>query len=147
MHSLLTPSHRCTIRERRGRAVAAALALVLATAAGAPAAPAPSDAPRDTVLRGEVVEAPCFVIGGRRGDGHRQCALMGARSGESLGVLDDQTKLLFVVVQDLTAEPQPNPLLPYVAQRVEARGTVVERGGINGIVIRQVRSLSPPPRR
>ncbi len=110
------------------------------------ATPVP-DGPRETVLRGEVVETACFVIGARRGDGHKQCALMGARSGESLGVLDDQTKLLFVVVPDLTAGAEPSPLLPYIAQKVEARGVTVERGGINGIMIRQVKALNPPAKR
>jgi len=120
---------------------------MLAMASGAHAAPAPTDAARETVLRGEVVETACFVIGARRGEGHRQCALMGARSGESLGILDDQTKLLFVLVPDLTAGPEPHPLLPYVAQKVEARGVTVERGGINGIILRQVKPIGPPPKR
>lgn len=114
---------------------------------GAQAVPVPADGPRETVVRGEVVETACFVIGARRGDGHRQCALMSARSGESLGVLDDQTKLLFVLVPDLTGGPQPNPLAPHVAQKVEVRGVTVERGGINGIVARQVKALGPPPKR
>jgi len=110
--------------------------------------PAPAaDPPHDRVLRGEVVETGCFVIGGRKGETHRQCALACAHAGESLGVLDDQTKMLFVVVQDLTTGPQPNPLLAYVAQKVEVRGTTIERGGINGVVVRQVKSLSPAAKR
>lgn len=121
--------------------------LLLACSALAHAATPTPDGPRETVLRGEVVETACFVIGARRGEGHKQCALMGARSGESLGVLDDQTKLLFVVVPDLTDGPQPNPLLPYVAQKVEARGVTVERGGINGIMVRQVKAVNPPAKR
>lgn len=107
-------------------------------------APTPSG-PRETVLRGEVVENGCFIIGGRKGEPHRHCALTCALAGESLGVLDDETKLLFVVLQDLTAGPQPNPLLPWIAQRVEIRGVTVERGGVNGVIVRQVRPLNPKP--
>lgn len=109
-----------------------------------PPAPTPAG-PRETVLRGEVVENGCFIIGGRRGEAHRHCAQTCALAGESLGILDDETKLLFVVVQDLTAGPQPNPLLPWIAQRVEVRGITIERGGVKGVVVRQVRPLNPAP--
>lgn len=148
MHFLFTPSHPCTIVSRH-RGLAAALLIAALSAATANAAPAPptADGPREIVLRGEVVETACFVIGGRRGEGHRQCALMGARAGESLGVLDEQSKLLYEVVLDLASGPQPNPLLPFVAEKVEVRGTAIERGGINGIVVRQVKGIGPPRKR
>jgi len=129
------------------RAFAFAL-LVLGGFSPVAAAPSASDAPRDSVLRGEVVETGCFVIGGRRGEVHKPCALACARAGQDLGVLDEQTKSLFVVVQDLSGGPQPNPLLDHVATRVEVRGTTVERGGVNGIVVRSVKTLTgPAPRR
>jgi len=149
MHFLFTTLHRCTMLMARAVLLAASLLAGIGIVdpgllhAVAPA----SDGPRETVLRGEVVETACFVIGARRGEGHKQCALMGVRSGESLGVLDDQTKLLFVMVPDLTAGPEPNPLVPYVAQKVEVRGVTVERGGINGIMIRQVKAMNPPAKR
>jgi hypothetical protein len=148
MHFLFTPSHPCTIATGLRRVAGALLlAAVAATGASAAPAPTPADGPRETVLRGEVVETACFVIGARRGEGHRQCALMGARAGEGLGVLDDQTKLLYEVVLDLTSGPQPNPLLPFIAEKVEVRGTAIERGGINGIVVRQVKGIGPPRKR
>lgn len=144
-------------RSHGGARVAARLArallvvvLALPSLAAKRSEPAPSvtpEGPRETVLRGEVVENGCFVIGGRKGEPHRHCALTCALAGESLGVLDEETKLLFVVVQDLTAGPQQNPLLPWVAQRVEVRGVTMERGGVNGIIVRQVKPLTPPAKR
>lgn len=149
MHFLFTTLHRCTTRTARVSLLAGFLlaGIGIADPKLHHAATAAPDGPRETVLRGEVVETACFVIGARRGEGHKQCALMGARAGESLGVLDEQTKLLFVVVPDLTAGAEPNPLLPYVAQKVEARGVTVERGGINGIMIRHVKAMNPPAKR
>ena len=112
---------------------------------GIPASPTPSG-PRESVLRGEVVETGCFVIGGRKGETHRQCALTCALAGEPLGILDDESKLLYVVVQDFTAGAQTNPLLPFVAQKVELRGVIFERGGVNGVIVRQVKPVNPPKR-
>lgn len=135
---------------RRASAIVLALAATLSVGAKAKDATAPAptaSGPRETVLRGEVVENGCFIIGGRKGEPHRHCALTCALAGESLGLLDDETKLLFVVVQDLTAGPEQNPLLPWIAQRVEVRGTTMERGGVNGVIVRQVRPLGPPPKR
>lgn len=125
--------------------VVAALLSVGARPKDAPAPSPTASGPRETVLRGEVVENGCFIIGGRKGEPHRHCALTCALAGESLGLLDDETKLLFVVVQDLTAGPEQNPLLPWIAQRVEVRGITMERGGVNGVLVRQVRPLNPPP--
>ncbi|MBY0277225.1 hypothetical protein K2Z84_17965 [Candidatus Binatia bacterium] len=124
--------------------LAALLALGAKRPDATPPAPTPSG-PRETVLRGEVVENGCFIIGGRKGEAHRHCAETCALAGESLGVLDDETKLLFVLVQDLTGGPQPNPLLPWIAQRVEVRGITMERGGVNALIVHQVRPLNPPP--
>lgn len=105
-------------------------------------ATAPGDAPRETVLRGEVVETGCFIIGGRRGEAHRHCAIACARAGQDLGILDEKSKTLFIQVRDFTTGEPQNPLLEHVAQRVEVRGTTVERGGIRGIVVRQVKPLT-----
>ena len=154
MHFPFTSSHPCKIDGRAaGQRWLHALILVTALLAlGArhveptPPAATPSG-PRETVLRGEVVENGCFIIGGRKGEPHRHCALTCALAGESLGLLDDETQLLFFVVQDLTAGPQQNPLLPWIAQRVEVRGVTMERGGVNGVIVRQVRALSPPAKR
>ncbi|MBM4245951.1 MAG: hypothetical protein FJ148_19460 [Deltaproteobacteria bacterium] len=123
------------------------LAALLALGAKRPEAAQPSPSPsgpRERVLRGEVVENGCFVIGGRRGAAHRHCALTCALAGESLGILDDESKLLFVVVQDLTSGPQQNPLLPWISYKVEVRGVTLERGGVNAVFVRQVRPLNQP---
>ena len=141
-------SRRTRRRATRLATIAVALGAVLSAGAKAKDAPVPSptaSGPREMVLRGEVVENGCFIIGGRKGEPHRHCALTCALAGESLGLLDDETKLLFVVVQDLTAGPEQNPLLPWIAQRVEIRGVTMERGGVNGVIVRQVRPLNPQP--
>ncbi len=124
----------------------AALGALSALAAPPRAKPTPA-APRETVLRGEVVETGCFIMAGRRGEAHRQCAIACARAGQDLAILDDKTKTAFLVVQDFTAGTPPNPLLEHLGRRVEVRGATVERGGIRGIIVRQVKPLSLGGRR
>jgi hypothetical protein len=83
-------------------------------------------------------------MGNRRGLLHRECALACARAGQELGILDDRTKSLFVLLQDYREHAPKNPLLEHIAGRVEVSGEIVERGGVKAIVPRQVRLVSPP---
>jgi hypothetical protein len=91
-----------------------------------------------------VVETACFVMAGRRGDAHKQCAIACVRAGQNLGVFDDATQTLYFVVQDRTASSAPNPLLDHIATKVEVKGTTLERGGVRGVIVHSVRSLEAP---
>jgi len=102
----------------------------------------PGDIPRETVITGEVVETACFVMAGRRGQLHRQCATACARAGQALGILEDGTGTLYVAVFDRIDATPENPLLDLIADRAEVRGTAVERGGVSAIIVKRARSLS-----
>ena len=75
---------------------------------------------------------------------HRQCAIACARAGQPLGILEDGTGTLHVAVFDRSEGRPSDQLESLIADRVEVRGTAVERGGISGIVVKRVRSLSAP---
>jgi hypothetical protein len=61
-------------------------------------------------------------------------------------VLDEKSDIVHLVVQDHTNGRPANPLAEHIAERVEVHGTTVERGGIYGVIVRQVRSLSGAPK-
>lgn len=101
-----------------------------------------ADRPRETVIVGEVVETGCFVMAGRRGENHRQCALACARAGQPVGILEDGAGgTLHVAIFDRSEATPENPLLELLSERVEVRGFPVERGGVRGVVVKRVRSL------
>jgi hypothetical protein len=127
----------------RATALLVVLVASLAQPVGA-ATPAPSEASRETVITGEVVETGCFVIAARRGEAHRQCGIACARAGQPLGIFDEHGGTLYLAVFDRSDTLPDPPLSDFVADRVEVRGTVVERGGVLAIVVKRVRSLSPP---
>jgi hypothetical protein len=106
--------------------------------------PAPPTPTPSQILRGEVVETGCFIIGNRRGPAHAACATACARAGQDLGVLDEESGLLYVAVVDRRDGPTPNPLLSFIAHRVEVQGRALERGGLPAVVISDVRSLAAP---
>jgi hypothetical protein len=129
-------------------ALAAILAMtarpVLSLAADESATPSLPESGREVVVTGELVETGCFVMSGRRGAEHRQCAIACARAGQPLGVLEDKTSTLWLAIFDRTdAAPDP-AIVNLLSGRVEVRGTAIERGGVNAILVKRVRSLSPP---
>lgn len=101
----------------------------------------PTDTADEIMLRGEIVETGCFVIGNRHGPKHRQCAIACARAGQDLGILDQASGLLHVEIRDQREGTKLSTLLPYVAQNVEVRGRPFIRGGIRGIAIDGIRPL------
>ena len=147
---------------RTARCAVATLWFAMAVAAGfawaspaacAPAETAPADVappqptakPRPQIrLSGEVVETACFIIGNRRGEAHRQCAIASARAGQDLGILDERTKKLYVSIVDRRSEAGPDPLVPFIAHRVDVRGELLERGELPAVIVTSVKSLHPP---
>ncbi len=142
---------RAPVPLRRWFAALLLALLVPASAGSSDVSEAPATGPAATPrplarLRGEVVETGCFLIGGRSGPEHEQCAIACARAGQDLGVLDEKSQTLYVAVVDRRSGPAENPLLPFVAHRVEVRGEILDRGDFPAIVISDVRSLAAPAR-
>jgi hypothetical protein len=124
----------------------AGVAAILVVAPGGAAAPPKTreEPVHETVITGEVVETACFVMAGRHGQLHRPCATACARAGQPLGILEQRTGTLYVGVYDQGEGTPEDPLRDLIADRVEVRGTAIERGGVSAIVVKRVRSLSPP---
>ena len=118
--------------------------IVLAALTAAPSEPPTRspEPPREVVVTGEVVETGCFVMAGRRGEQHKQCALACARAGQPLGLLEDRTGTLFLVVSDRRHDGGEDPLLPFVGEKVEIRGSAADRGGLSALLLRRVRPLA-----
>lgn len=93
-------------------------------------------------IKGEVIDVSCYVAAGAKGESHKECALACLRAGEPGGILEENTgKVYLVVTEDHTTNPTTK-LLPYVAQMVEAKGSVNERAGISTIDIKEIKELS-----
>ena len=116
--------------------------------AGTPAELAPIETPRFTTpvtapvtVRGEVVETGCFVIGNRRGPRHRQCAIASSRAGQDLGIVDQETGILYVEIREQEHEAAASQLVAHVARQVEVRGRIFRTESLQGITIDRVREL------
>ncbi len=135
-------------RRRWGTALCAALLGLVLTRPWAEDARKPSE----RVVTGEVVDLSCYLMLGARGEAHRGCAEACLAHGGSAAILTDDGQIILPLYDPKAAVRVD--LAPYVAQRVQARGTAYSKGGITGIALTGVTLVpeekakpSPEPRK
>jgi len=95
-------------------------------------------------VTGEVVDVACYIGDGpaARGEQHKACATKCVKSGMPVGLLQDDGTLILAV----TAEhgPANELLLPYLATRVRAAGTMKQNGRMMLLEIAKVEPVPAP---
>lgn len=92
---------------------------------------------KPATIAGEIVDTACYLGHNTKGPGHAKCATMCAKAGIPLALLESTTGLLYLPVS-LDHENPNEKLLPFVEKRVKVTGVVMEKGGMRGIVIREI---------
>jgi hypothetical protein len=116
-------------RLTRSRALRFAL-LGLLFAAGARAA----------TLTGEVIDTYCYAHVGIRGPAHAACGLKCAKAGVPVGLLENGTRKIYVLLADRDATPLPPQLVAQMGREVVVEGDVVAKGGSLFFKVRSFRS-------
>jgi len=96
-------------------------------------------------LRGEIIDTKCYLAsstGGGKGPEHKECAISCAKSGVPLGLLEDKTGTVYLIVK-ATMGSANDMLTPFIAERVSLKGTIVERGGVKMIVMDMIERTEP----
>jgi len=87
-------------------------------------------------LTAEVVDTGCYFSHDAPEAGHAACARMCAQNGIPLALVDDKGALYMVIASE---HKNPNTkLMPFIEKKVKISGTLVEKGGMHGIVIKTV---------
>jgi len=87
-----------------------------------------------TSITGTVVDVACFVGHDSIGEKHVTCAEACARAGNPLAIYDATAKKLYLPI----AMDHKNPntkLMPFIEKKVTAKGRVITKAGMTGIVI------------
>lgn len=91
-----------------------------------------------TLTRAQVVDLHCFVAGGLKGEGHKECAVACAKANVPLGLLTADGRVL-VPVQTVPMQDQNPKLQPFAEQLVNVKGKLVQGPGVQGIIIDEIR--------
>ena len=92
----------------------------------------------EVTLTGTVVDMSCKTVYDLTGDDHRMCAQVCADNGITLGLFADGTMYL-PVSGAMPGEGANEMLKPHAEHTVTVTGKLFERGGINSIIIEDIR--------
>ncbi|MBL0926668.1 MAG: hypothetical protein IBJ11_03315 [Phycisphaerales bacterium] len=96
-------------------------------------------------LRGEIVDSKCYLGAMKPGEGktHKACATLCVRGGiPPMLAVDTPGGPRFVLVADADGGPMPAECTAFIAEPVEVRGELFERGGLYTIRTRAA-DMSP----
>ena len=87
-------------------------------------------------ITGMVVDTGCYMSHDAAGDKHTECATACAKAGVPLAIVDGAGKIYLPIAVD---HKNPNTkLMPFIEKKVKVTGTAMEKGGLEGIVIKTV---------
>ncbi|MEA2164351.1 MAG: hypothetical protein QOK37_2478 [Thermoanaerobaculia bacterium] len=86
-------------------------------------------------VSGEVIETYCWAVHQVGGVGHAQCGIECAKRGLPVALYDQKSHKAFILLPARDKSSLPSELIAAMGQRVSIRGDVVERGGIQFLIV------------
>ncbi len=95
------------------------------------------------VLTGELVETYCWAKVRVGGPEHARCAIECAKRGIPVGVMDEASRTLFVLLPGRDKATLPPELVSLMGRRVSIRGEIIQRAGANFVAVQSWQRLKP----
>ena len=93
---------------------------------------------KTVTLKGEVVDAGCYLAHGARGADHKECATKCISGGMPMGLLTADNKFYLITLDHQNADPY-NQLKDMASATVELTGTTFTRNGVTSIDVTGVK--------
>ena len=84
-----------------------------------------------------VVDTGCYMSHNSKGEKHESCATACAKAGVPLALLDEASGTLYIPVAS-DHKNQNAKLMPFIEKKVTVTGTLIEKDGVKGFVIKTV---------
>ena len=94
---------------------------------------------KEMTMTSLVVDTGCYMSHNSKGEKHESCATACAKAGVPLALLDEASGTLYIPVAS-DHKNQNEKLMPFIEKRVKVTGTLMEKGGVRGFVIKTVES-------
>ena len=111
--------------------VVATLAAVVALASAAIA--------RADTITGEVVDTFCYTAMGAKGASHQQCGVDCAKKGIPIGLLENGTNKLYVLLPPKEKTAMPEAAFSKIGEQASITGKVYTNGGSNFLTVESVK--------
>jgi hypothetical protein len=86
-------------------------------------------------VTGEIVETYCWAVHQVGGTGHAQCGIECAKRGLPVALYDQKSHKALILLPSRDKASLPPDLVAAMGQRVNIRGEVLERGGIQFLIV------------
>jgi hypothetical protein len=97
-----------------------------------------TDAAKTVTLKGEVVDAACYLMKGAKGAEHKECAVSCLKGGGTASFLAADGKL-FMLIADHGQEKLLDDAKAKAGDQITISGTEVEKGGLHAIALTEVK--------
>lgn len=99
----------------------------------------PVHAAENVAITGELIDTYCFALMGAKGASHRQCAIDCAKKGIPVGLLEDGTNKVYVLLPNKDKTPLPKGVIDKMAEKVTVTGKVYTTGGSQFLTIESIK--------
>jgi hypothetical protein len=89
------------------------------------------------MIQGEVVDITCYLRHDSKGAKHVKCAEYCANLGMPLGLLEDETNQLYLIIPAGHEDPKPL-VFPHLGDKVKVHGKLYAMGGLTGVEIEKI---------
>jgi len=93
---------------------------------------------KSMTVSGEVVDMACYMSKGAHGDNHKDCSAMCIKGGSPMGVLTSDGKV-YLLVENHDKADAYTEAKKHAGEQVTVTGDHYERGGMQGIVVNEVK--------
>ncbi len=92
-------------------------------------------------ISGEVLDMACYMAKGAHGPDHKDCASSCISGGSPMGILTSDGKV-YLLVENHDKKDAYAEAKKHAGEQVTVTGAVSERGGLQGIVVSEVKAKS-----
>ncbi|MBI3291798.1 MAG: hypothetical protein HYZ73_03180 [Elusimicrobia bacterium] len=88
-------------------------------------------------VQGEILDMVCYMDHGEKGAKHKACAEKCIKGGAPVGLLTADGAV-YLLLEDHNAPAPYQTLKGMAAEQVTVQGTIVNRGGVQGLVVKSM---------
>ncbi len=89
-------------------------------------------------VTGEVLDLSCYMTGGAKGAGHKQCAESCLAKGLPAGILSQADGQVYLLVEDHKKAEAYKTAIKHAAETVKITGKVISKNGVQSLVVESV---------
>ncbi len=90
-------------------------------------------------VTGEIIDTYCYSLMGAKGASHRDCAIECAKKGIPVGILEENTNKVFVLLPNKDKTAYPKAVFDKMAQKVTITGKMATIGGSQFLTIESIK--------